>query len=325
MFYDFDGATFKIENPNSNPEKTILAFKCQGAKKILENGGEDFLKEKYSKFYKGEAHENYNVVLSVESEDKPQKKNIPSDASDEEKAKIKEENAGIKQKLSTMAYEVAEMWSGLKSDFMGAPIRKALVDLKEENKETYLLDIPYRKDERYWVKKTETNAIIFFSVHFTEATDIALAKIMCNEFKDSKKSSAQAVSVNYFPKVDSSIDVINDLKADPKKSSCGIISFTLTNVHVKKNLETAVYFLATFRQYVEFHVRMVKCLLHTRMRKRIGKFEIVFEKALREGVTKKTEYKTTIGGAAKTDKADEDKVKVLSKKKEYKEEEYTIG
>mmetsp|Transcript_22263 Transcript_22263/g.24754 ORF Transcript_22263/g.24754 Transcript_22263/m.24754 type:complete len:303 (-) Transcript_22263:33-941(-) len=302
----------------------MLAFKCFGAKKIIDNGGKDLLKEKYSEFDLGDTYKDFDVVLTLNPDSKPSKAKAPSGASDEDKAKIKEENALIKIKLAELADEVAEKWCRFKSEFMGAPIRKALIDIKEENKENYLIEIPYRSKEKYWVKKTDSNAIFYFSLHFTDPTDIALAKIFCIELKDTKKSSSQAVSTQYYPKIDKSSDVMSELNIDPKKSSCGAISFNLKSTHVKKNLETAVYFLTTFRQYVEYHVRMVKCLLHNRIRKRIGKFEIVFEKALREGVQKQSEYKTTIGGAEKSDKPEEEKISGVSKKK-YDESEYTIG
>lgn len=304
-------------NPKDDSERTMLAFKCHGAKKILDNGGEELLKTKYADFNHGDKHLGYDVVLSLTPDMKPKKVKAPSGASEEEKAKIKEENAELKVKLAKLAEEVADKWCMFKSDFMGAPIRKALNDVKEENKENYFVEIPYRRNEKYWIKKTDANAIFYFSVHFTDPTDIALAKIMCNELKDSKKISSQAITVNYYPKLDQSGDALKEMNIDEKKASCGVVSFTLTNVHVKKNLETAIYFLTTFRQYVEYHVRMVKCLLHTRMRKRIGKFEIVFEKALREGVTKDVEYKTTIGGALKTDKAEEETISELSSKRRH--------
>jgi len=108
---------------------------------------------------------------------------------------------------------------------------------------------------------------------------------------------------------------MSELKVDPKKSNWGVISFNLNKMHVKNNLETTVYFLTTIRQYIEFHVRMVKCLLHSRMRKRVRKFEIVFEKALREGVQKQSEYKTTIGGASKNDNPEEEKISGISNKR----------
>jgi actin related protein 2/3 complex subunit 2 len=302
----------------------MLAFKCYGAKQILENGGSELLKEKYAEYNLGDTYPGYDVVISLDPETKPTKIKTPGGASDEEKSKIKEDNALVKVKLAEFADEIAEKWCRFKSDFMGAPIRKALLDIKEENKENYLIEIPYRRNEKYWIKKMDDNALIYFSINFTDATDIALAKIMCNELKDSKKISSQAVSVNYYPKIDGSSDIMAELKVDPKKSSCGVISFSLASVHVKKNFETATYFLTTFRQYIEYHVRMVKCLLHSRMRKRINKFEIVFEKALRQGVHKEVAYKTTQGGTQKTDTIKEEKISGVSTKK-VDLEEFTIG
>ena len=322
-FHDFDGSTFEVLNPKENPEKTMLGFKCYGAKQILENGGSDLLKTRYADYNLGDEMPGYDVVVSLDPEKKPKKVKASSGASEEEKAKVKEENAEIKLKLAELAAEVADTWCRFKSEFMGAPIRKALNDLQEENKETYLCKIPYRRHEVYWVRKLESTVMLFFSVHFTEATDIALAKIMCNELKDSKKISSQAVSVSYYSKIDMSSDIMSELSPDPKYCSVGIVSISINPIHVKKNFETACYFLTTFRQYIEYHIRMVKCLLHNRMRKRIGRFEIVFSKALREGVTKTAEYKTTIGGAQKSDKIEEEKISGLSKKAQ--REEHVIG
>lgn len=61
------------------------------------------------------------------------------------------------------------------------------------------------------------------------------------------------------------------------------------------------------------------------MRSRISKFEIVFEKALRKGVTSQVQYKTTVGGKQISDKVEDEKISELSKKRKYDEEEYTIG
>lgn len=324
-FYDFDGSKFKIINETANPDTTKLGFTWYGVKEILNNGGKELLEERYGDYLKEHTLEGYPVVLSLGPDQKPEVKHISKDLPEEEKAVLKEENIQAKLKLIELAEQVSHKWAGLKAEFMGAPIRKALLDLKEENKETYMIEIPYRATEKYWVKKTENNVIVYFSINFKDATDIALAKIMCNELKDAKKISSQAVTVMYYQKLDQSSDIIGELKITQKDCSCGVISFALSSVHLKKNLETAVYFLATFRQYIEFHIKMAKCLLHNRMRKRIGKFEIVFEKALREGVKSKAEYKATIGGKKQTDKADEEKVNVLSKKKNYDESEYTIG
>lgn len=329
-FHDFDQSKYKIINESSNPETTKLGFTCFGAKQILENGGEDYLKYKFGDYYNGDTLDGYEVVLSLGPDKKPQKQSVPEGATDDEKAKIKEENGQIKQKIYDLAEKVAQQWCTLKSDFMGAPIRKALTDLIEESKDTYTVCIPYRPSEKYWVKKGATNVQVFFTIDFRDPTDIALGKIMCNELKDSKKISAQAVTVGYYQKQDQNADLYSELGVSQKDASCGIISFALTSTNVKKNLDTAVYFLTTFRQYMEFHIRMTKSLLHTKMRNRIAKFEIVFERALRQGATSKENFKKTIGGEQISDKAKVEKVEVLSKKKEEKPapkevKEHTIG
>jgi hypothetical protein len=119
-------------------------------------------------------------------------------------------------------------------------------------------------------------------------------------------------------------DVFSELKPDPKKCSCGIVSFTLNSNHTKKNFDASVYFLTTFRQYVEFHVRMVKVLIHSNMRKRISRFEIAFEKALRLGPAKIGEYREKYFGAEGKDANEEEKISTVIKRA-ISEEEYTIG
>lgn len=182
--------------------------------------------EKYAEFNKGDELEDCDVVLSLHAEDLPQKQKTPEDATEEEKAQIKEENAEIKQKIAEMAESVAKTWSVFKVDFMGAPIRKALNEIKEENKEEYLVEIPYRKNEKYWIKKTENNASIIFSIHFNDQTDIALARNMMQELQDAKKIVSQAITVKYYPKIDMDNDFVTELNIDSKDASCGIISLT---------------------------------------------------------------------------------------------------
>lgn len=182
-----------------------MGFSWKGAKEILKNGGEDLLKERYGDFYFEEFKDfnfengkiSYDIVLTVDPESKPKKMKAPEGANEEEKAKIKEDNSIFKVKLAEFAEGVADRWCRLKSEFMGAPIRKALIDVKEENKENYFIEIPYRMDEKYWVKKTDTSALFYFNIHFTDPTDIALAKIMCNELKDIKHISSKSISINY--------------------------------------------------------------------------------------------------------------------------------
>ena len=65
------------------------------------------LKERYADFYTEDKHEGYTVVLKVNGSSKPKKTKAPEGASEEEKAKVKEDNAQIKVKVAEMAEEIA--------------------------------------------------------------------------------------------------------------------------------------------------------------------------------------------------------------------------
>lgn len=242
-FHDFDRSKFLITNPINDESTSKLAFSCFGAKTILENGGEDMLNEKYTDYYKGDTIPGYDVVLSLTSDQKPQKQEIPADASDEEKSKIKADNAEVKSRLFELAEKVSHHWCTFKSDFMGAPIRKALLELKEESKETYEVEIPYRSIEKYWVKKGEENVLVYFSVHFKDPTDIALAKIMCNELKEAKKITSHAITVTYHQKQEQNTELYARLGVTQSKCSVGIVSFVISPFQIKKNFDNTVYFL----------------------------------------------------------------------------------
>jgi hypothetical protein len=103
-----------VTNPLKEPEKTILAFKCCGAKQILENGGVEYLKKEYGDYYTGEEFEDFDITLVLDPSSKPKKAKIPEDASEEDKTKIKEENASIKAKIAELAAKTAEKWCCIK-------------------------------------------------------------------------------------------------------------------------------------------------------------------------------------------------------------------
>ena len=107
---DYDRSKFRITNENDDPTTTKLGFTCFGAKVILENGGDDYLKEKFPEHYQGATLDGYEVVLSLTNDQKPQKKDVPDGASSEEKAKIKEENMQYKTDLNDLAEKVSHQW-----------------------------------------------------------------------------------------------------------------------------------------------------------------------------------------------------------------------
>jgi actin related protein 2/3 complex subunit 2 len=164
-------------------------------------------------------------------------------------------------------------FSCFKRDFLGAPIRRALLALKNGTaKQSDSCEIPYRSDEKYWVIASQKEVTVSFALNFDNVTDKALARIFLLEFSDSKRYVKNPPSIIYhdtkFP--DNVAAAFPD--ASKTKYSNGVISFTLFPGHLNPTPDQSLTFLAGFRQYMHYHFHAIKASLHTRMRKRVETF-----------------------------------------------------
>ena len=67
-------------------------------------------------------------------------------------------------------------------NFVSAPIRKAM-QASLVGKQVDPVEIAYRQDEKYWVMMPLKNEIsVYFSVNYTNTTDISLARVMMLEW-----------------------------------------------------------------------------------------------------------------------------------------------
>jgi hypothetical protein len=74
--------------------------------------------------------------------------------------------------------ELCMKFSCFKRDFMGAPIRRALLSLqKGQGNPGDSCEIPYRTDEKYWVVSSKGEVTVSFALQFDNPTDRALARI----------------------------------------------------------------------------------------------------------------------------------------------------
>ncbi len=220
-------------------------------------------------------------------------------------------------------------FSCFKRDFMGAPIRRALISLSQgiilifyyflgAGLPTDSCEIPYRADEKYWVLAAKGEVTVSFGLNFDNATDKALARIFLLEFSDSKRHVKNPPAILYhdskFP--DGLLAAFPD--ANKERYSNGVISFSkywivfialiaLFVNHVKPTYEQPLTFLIGFRQYLHYHFHAIKASLHTKMRKRVEIFQRVITKAKRD-VDAPKKYKDTIGGSLIEDLKEERKV-----------------
>lgn len=74
--------------------------------------------------------------------------------------------------------KICSKYSCFKRDFLGAPIWRALKALQEGKTSPSLnCEIPYRKDEKYWIVAGKNDVTVAFSLNFDNKTDKALARI----------------------------------------------------------------------------------------------------------------------------------------------------
>jgi len=67
-------------------------------------------------------------------------------------------------------------------NFVSAPIRKAM-KASLAGIQVDPVEIAYRQDEKYWVMMPLKNEIsVYFSVNYTNTTDISLARVMMLEW-----------------------------------------------------------------------------------------------------------------------------------------------
>jgi len=140
------------------------------------------------------------VTLSVSTADFPKTAKVKKNMTDEEQEAIRASNETIRAQRQTTVDEISTKIAKFKRDFIGAPVRRALLDVKA-GKNTPNCEIPYRKDEKYWITCPESGSASFYiSFNFGNSTDISMARIMLLEFKEATRHVKGAVSITYHDK-----------------------------------------------------------------------------------------------------------------------------
>lgn len=158
-----------------------------------------------------------------------------------------------------MSESIAHKLSLFKRDFLGAPVRK-FFKAAIEGKEVDPVEVPYRKDEKYWLIQSGKNECqVYFGVNFQDETDRVLARIFMLELQTIQRK-VQSCSGFHFADIDLPPELI---KAFPhvgeEKYSNGIMSIKLiAKNNISRNFEQCLSFVIGFRQYVHYHLHAIK-------------------------------------------------------------------
>lgn len=139
--------------------------------------------------------------------------------------------------------------------------------------------------ETCWIVAKVDRVLVIFTVHLEDEGDVALGRAFCQEIADTKmmKDSSGGLPCTFTePK-----EPPNDLRDIALSSlpNVGFISFTVSDQVVRGASEDRLYQLAkpvmTFRNFFNFHLKSAKSYLHSRLRKRLDRWEDQLNRARR--------------------------------------------
>lgn len=288
---DFDFTTFHITTPASK-DKILLSIKIKCWQDLVENNVISLL------------NEIYNCVTVLDSPEPGWDFSIYIDLKDLQ-SKPEEEREEIVSKLSL-----------LKRNCFAAPFLAAFSRYDELSKQQpvdpnniygesnlpdeKVLTINYREEESIYIKPSNDRVTVIFSTFFHDETDAIFSKVFLQEFNDARKRSIQTAP-----------QVINSYKEPPleirnlvspfggKEHNMTYVTFVLFPRHLSTEeiRWNTLTHIQMFRSYFHYHIKIVKCYLHQRMRYRVNGFMKVLNRARKDqdDEGKEKERKTASG------------------------------
>lgn len=278
---DFDFTTYHISTPRDKTGILLsLSIKCWSD--LAQHGTLELLETIYSKYsaflhpLSGEnAEPGYNYSLYSDL-------NQVNLSTDESKNEFISEISLLKRNCFAAPFlETFSRYEVLAKEQPADPNNIYGEESQRYSKEPVIV-LHYREHEAIFIKPSNDRVTVIFSTIFNDETDRVFSKVFLQEFSDARKRSIQKAPqvINSHHKIPLEIQGIE--KDDGQKKT--YITFVLFPRHlsttaVKWNTITQI---EMFRAYFHYHIKIVKCYLHQRMRFRVQSFTKVLNRARRE-------------------------------------------
>jgi len=149
---------------------------------------------------KSEQDPNFSISLKIQGGNLPKTTKIGKKMDEETQEKTRQANEEIRLKRKEMVEPVAEAIGKFKMNFISAPIRRAMMAAMEK-KQLPPVEVKYRSNEKYWVMMPENNTVqVYYSVNFSNSTDISLARTMLLEWESSMQKISGGPIIKFSDK-----------------------------------------------------------------------------------------------------------------------------
>eukprot|EP00741_Cyanophora_paradoxa_P019447 tig00021127_g18773.t1 len=280
-FTDFDDVFYRVDVPDRKKEPNLMtiSMKMDCFKSLEKYGVRDRLKKIYG------------------SALRPGPERWRLNPFDERSATV-EFDVTVELRRDTSPFELDDSIALLKRNVLAAPLRLAFDALMEGRAlEHAWISIPWRPEECVWIRPAQPDderVLVVFSVRFREKDDIAVAKVVLQEFAEVQRSAElrQAPIVKYGDKPP--IELVGQLPPKaPSADDCAYVSFSVYRRNLEgaaERREAVATALLGFRNYIHYHLKCTKAYLHSRMRNRFSALLQVLNRARPErgGAERKT-------------------------------------
>jgi len=150
-----------------------------------------------------------------------------------------------------------------------------------------------RPDTTVFLFPRADRVTVVFSLEFSDRVDAAIAKVFMQEFVDAKRRIAAAPPCTFG--VNPPLE-LKEFGITEPTGNLGFISFAVLKSHLESGRKQKVIdVLASFRNYLQYHLKCSKSYFHSRMRARCVGLLKILNRAKVESADDKKEKKTMAG------------------------------
>jgi len=157
-----------------------------------------------------------------------------------------------------------------------------------------------RPHEPVFILPRPDRVAVIYALHCADATDRAIARIVCQEFVEAQRHVSAAPPVNYSdrePPMELRGHARADLLHHADETFVGYLTLSMLPRHFDSDSKraNAVALLAQFRTYLDYHIKAAKSNLHARMRARVDAWMLVLNRAVADDPFATREKKLSSG------------------------------
>jgi actin related protein 2/3 complex, subunit 2 len=239
---DFDDTQFHILVSADKPEEVLVSILIPCYADLYACGAENILADKFEGMFAAAPQEGYDLTLKVSK-------------------------ASMKGSVEETILNV----SRLKTIIASSPFQTAFEALGAGTCGSLPpMAFQPRSTENVYLLPSEDRVAVVFVLDFPDPTDTAIARVFLQEFSEAQRNVRRAPPVTFSREPIPQLERLGVMREDAKNNALGYLTFTILPSHVGSDrVEKTVQMLATFRNYLHYHIKASKSHLHTRMRTRV--------------------------------------------------------